>query len=320
MADSNIEWTDKVWNPVTGCTKVSEGCRNCYAEKMSKRQQGMGTKGYEDGFKVTCHEDRLDQSLRWKKPRRVFVCSMGDLFHKDVPDEFILSVFGHIMAAQKHTFIILTKRPERIPVFMEDIHTFPPNIQIGTSVEDQPTADERIPHLLKLKNVFPEIKIFVSYEPALGPVFFDPFFEGSCLHCYGQGEGVIGEDCPTCHGTGDGPSLDWVVMGGESGHGARPMHPDWARSVRDQCEEAGVPFMFKQWGEWSPFDTFEEANAEDGWGTRKDLKVLWREGIRGSGLLGDPVDAWKEGCRAFKRVGKKAAGNLLDGKEHMEVI
>lgn len=276
MGDTKISWADKVWNPVTGCTKVSEGCRNCYAERMSKRLAGRA--GYpEDGFKVTLHADKLGEPLRWKKPTRIFVCSMGDLFHKDVPDEFIAKVLDIIEKAPQHIFMVLTKRPERAEAFLNWCKVLwanspirpascpPSNLWLGTSVEDQKTADERIPLLLQT----PAAKRFVSYEPALGPVDLTRLPAAGAYVCALRGARPAY------------PSLDWVIMGGESGPGARPMHPDWARSTRDQCQAAGVPFFFKQWGEWAP---------------------VWE----------------KDGASVGRRVGKKAAGCLLDGKEHKE--
>lgn len=315
MSDTSIEWADKVWNPVTGCTKVSDGCRNCYAERMSKRLAGRA--GYpEDGFKVTLHPDKLDEPLRWKKPARVFVCSMGDLFHEDVPDEFVAKVFG-VMRNKKYTFMILTKRPERMLKFLKrakkwegwvthdgtpvakaydgtgiivgDAGNWPPsNLWLGVSVEDQKTADERIPLLLQT----PAAKRFVSYEPALGPVDFEKWLVN--LTCEACGRWTCIGSLP--HRIVNAPRLDWVIMGGESGPGARPLHPDWARSVRDQCQTAGVPFFFKQNGEWVECTAEEYLNANPGLNNRR----VFPDGVE------------------VIRVGKKAAGCLLDGKEHKE--
>jgi len=258
MGKSKIEWTDTTWNPITGCSKVSEGCRNCYAESYANRF--WGDRKFTD---VQCHEDRLDQPLRWKKPRRVFVNSMSDLFHPDVPDEFIDAVFGRISACPHHTFQILTKRPERMQKFMSNLdESFTgefykafPNVWLGVSAEDQKTADERIPILLKT----PAAVRFVSYEPALGPV---DFMKKRCLHHDREffASNEEHEFCQLCVDNGftltSGNKLwmgdemisgiDWIIMGGESGPNARPMHPDWARSVRDQCQEANVAFFMKQ--------------------------------------------------------------------------
>ena len=184
MGNSKIEWTDKVWNPVTGCTRVSEGCRNCYAERMSKRQRGRNGYPADDPFKVTLHPGRLDEPLHWKKPRRVFVCSMGDLFHDDVPDEFIWKVFRVMASAQppyrtqQHTFMILTKRIERMASLLPQIGAKLPDrlnhVQYGVSVEDQKTFDERAVKLVQFKGRYPGIKIFLSLEPMLWPVLVGP--------------------------------------------------------------------------------------------------------------------------------------------------
>lgn len=309
MGKSKIEWTQKVWNPVTGCTKVSEGCRNCYAERMSKRFAGRG-RIPEDGFKVTLHPERLNEPLRWKKPSRIFVCSMGDLFHKDVPLSFILKVFDRMEQAKQHTFIVLTKRPGRLLEFcatygIGSMNDWPSNIMAGVSVEDQATANERIPLLLQT----PAAKRFVSYEPALGPVDFSQYFGCTC----GDEEKCHG--CPPyiSHGA---KRLDWLIMGGESGPGARPMHPDWARSVRDQCKIAGVPFFFKQWGEWAPTMNVEYLNTA----TRQIevCETALKDGFPYKTImLNNKRISVKDG---MFRVGKKAAGCLLDGKEHKETL
>jgi len=300
---SSIEWTDDTWNPITGCTRVSSGCDNCYSVTMTRRLAAMGQekytglvnpgKGHFNGV-VKCHPDVLSLPLRWRKPRRVFVNSMSDLFHEGVPDDFIARVWQAMHMAPKHTFQILTKRPERMRKWVNrcanggnlgwmthdgspPAHAYVgtgvivgthdnwplPNVWLGTSVEDQNAADERIPHLLET----PAAVRFLSCEPLLGPIDLScrhaqqPY----CTHCSGHEH--------LCHG--DLGEIHWVIAGGESGPGARPMHPDWARSLRDQCATAGVPFFFKQWGTWSG-----EAY---------------------------PV-----------RVGKKKAGRVLDGRLHDE--
>ena len=264
---SKIEWTDATWNPVTGCTKVSDGCRNCYAERIAKRFQG--------DFAVRIHPGRLDEPFRWRKPRLVFVCSMGDLFHLAVPDEFIADVFLTMATCRQHTFQVLTKRPERMLLWCTDaqrriailkppgrnkdwaavdtMKSFPwplPNVWLGVSAENQAEADERIPFLLQT----PAAVRFVSVEPMLGQVDLRPYLSRPCTQCGGSAsvpcEGG-GMPCPRCLRVGqflDPDQLNWVICGGESGPGARPMYPDWASSLRDQCRVAGVPFFFKSHG------------------------------------------------------------------------
>lgn len=332
MADkSPIEWTNASWNPVRGCSRVSEGCRNCYAEIMAARFSGPGQWGEglatmvrsADGKtdhrwtgKVVAAPDHvLTQPLRWRKPRRIFVNSTSDLFHEGLPDAVIDRVFAVMALCPQHTFQVLTKRPERMRAYFagirdrhigwlgarplgawviyaraealasnlgskyggvpfaaalnkakpKDFHLMRdqwplPNVWLGTSVEDQATADARIPHLLDT----PAAVRFISAEPLLGPVDLHSALcreTGSC------------PTCPACLG-----GIHWVIVGGESGPGARPMHPDWARSLRGQCAAAGVPFFFKQWGEWAPNES--------------------------------------QGADYAQRIGKCAAGRLLDGVTH----
>ena len=209
---TDIEWTDETWNPVTGCTKVSPGCDHCYAERVTERFHGKGA--FE---RIVLHPDRLDKPLHWRKPRKVFVNSMSDLFHEQVPDTFIGLVWQVMAETPQHTFQILTKRHARMRSFLRQWPNYEPlpNVWLGVSVEDQKWADIRVPALIQT----PAAVRFLSCEPLLGPVRI-----------------------------GYMSLLDWVIVGGESGPGARPMHPDWARDLRDQCEAAGVPFLFKQWG------------------------------------------------------------------------
>ena len=267
-ARSKIEWTDATWNPVTGCTKVSAGCDNCYAERLTERFHGKGSFA-----EVTLHEDRLDAPLRWRKPRRVFVNSMSDLFHDSVPDLFLTRVFDVMEQASDHTFQVLTKRHGRMRSFLrarqacrEDYarqfeeHAIPErrtcpaaeearrradsppsNIWLGVSVEDQKAATLRVPALLET----PAVVRFLSCEPLIAPVDLSRISRGSAVIDSLRGDvctlsGEIYAACPA--------AIDWVICGGESGPNARPMHPDWARSLRDQCQPAGVPFFFKQWG------------------------------------------------------------------------
>ena len=263
-AKSAIEWTDATWNPVTGCTKVSQGCHHCYAERDWARLAAPRTPPNiytgRDFTDVRCHPEKLDIPLRWTKPRRIFVNSMSDLFHESVPDEFILKVFDVIRQCQNgyapgldklaawHTFQILTKRPERMRDFCtrlrfrEKLYLSPfnapdfnpmtslRNTWLGVSVEDQATADERIPLLLQT----PAAVRWVSAEPLLGPVN---------LRCVAPFDDFHTDALDTPDPT---RKLRWIVAGGESGPKARPMHPDWVRSLRDQCQAAGVAFFMKQ--------------------------------------------------------------------------
>ncbi len=210
---SKIEWTETTWNPVTGCTKISHGCKHCYAERMSKRLQAMGMDKYRRGFEVIVHESVLQEPLRWKKPSLVFVNSMSDLFHKTVPTEFVQSVFDVMNQAPQHTFQVLTKRPGRVSQLDARLD-WTPNIWLGTSIESK----RWLHRLDQLKATGARTK-FLSLEPLLGPL--------PDLDLYGIG---------------------WVIVGGESGPGARPMNADWVREIRDSCVRSEVPFFFKQWG------------------------------------------------------------------------
>ena len=211
--DSKIEWTDATWNPVTGCTKVSPGCKLCYAERLTRRLKATGMDKYRNGFEVTCHPGALEIPLRWRKPRTIFVNSMSDLFHEQVPDEFVRDVFDVMERAHWHRYQVLTKRPERVAALSDQL-PWPSQIWLGVSVES-----ERYLHRIDLLRGCGASVKFLSLEPLLGPL--------SNLNLDG---------------------IDWVIVGGESGPGARPMEADWARDIRDQCVVAGVPFYFKQWG------------------------------------------------------------------------
>ena len=213
---STIEWTEQTWNPTTGCTKVSPGCKNCYAEVMARRLHAMGTPGYENEFNITVHENRLSQPLQRMKPTVYFVNSMSDLFHEGVSDEFLDKVFAVIRNTPHHTYQILTKRAERLPVYFE-YRKCPDNVWLGVSVEDRKYGVPRIDFLRKV-----EAKIrFLSVEPLLENV-----------------------------GHLDLNGIHWVIVGGESGHNARPMKPEWVDVIKKQCESADVAFFFKQWGMW----------------------------------------------------------------------
>jgi protein gp37 len=210
---SRIEWTDATWNPVTGCSRTSPGCDHCYAERMAARLQAMGNPRYADGFKLTLHWDKIGEPLKWRQSRRVFVNSMSDLFHEDVPAQFIDAVFATMTAATRHEFQVLTKRARRLPLIAPSL-SWTANVWLGVSIENK-TYAWRADYLREV----PAAVRFLSVEPLIGPA-----------------------------GQLDLDGIDWVIVGGESGPGARPMHPDWARDVRDQCRAAGVAFFFKQWG------------------------------------------------------------------------
>lgn len=333
MADaSKIEWTDATWNPIGGCTRVSEGCRNCYAEIMAARFSDPGQWGHglarrvtlPDGStdhrwtdKMVLSEHKLDAPLRWKKPRRIFVNSTSDLFHEAVPDEWIDQVFGVMAIARQHTFQVLTKRPERMRRYVTDLRTGKRpieisiqavrgsvvrwldvsgavkaglrNVWLGTSVEDQATANERIPHLLAT----PAAVRFVSAEPLLGPVTVFDNAEGP---------------------DPDALLLDWIIVGGESGPGARPMHPDWARDLRDQCQAAGAAFFFKQWGEWAPGENCGDVIT----GYRANATWWNKEWLFSETNMADPEADWDDEPDLY-RVGKARAGRLLDGQEWNEL-
>ena len=301
-AKTGIEWTDATWNPITGCSKVSQGCKHCYALRdwtrlASNHKTVYSGRAFTD---VVCHSERLDKPLRWQKPRMIFVNSMSDLFHEDVPFQFIADVFAVMACTTRHTYQVLTKRPARMldffawlneeldvfghPARVDSLRVWPQwtsahgkragydncgplwpleNVWLGVSVENQDAANERIPLLLKT----PAAVRWVSIEPLIGSINIDIWLD--------QLPAVVDQR----------PRLDWVVVGGESGTHARPMHQNWVRIIRDQCAEAGVPFLFKQWGEWLP----DNQNPR----------------------VGPPHDE-----NGAIRVGKKAAGRLLDGVKH----
>jgi protein gp37 len=282
MADkSKIEWTDASWNPVTGCSRVSDGCKFCYAASLAPRLAAMGQAGYTNlpwtaqnaARNVFTHPDKLGIPLRWKKPRLIFVNSMSDLFHEQVPFEFITRIFGVMKDAKQHTFQVLTKRPERMKEFVLWLRhgldyqvDYPsPNVWLGVSVEDQRAADERIPLLLQT----PAAVRFLSCEPLLGPV-----------------------DLSNTFAMAKPFRVHWVICGGESGPNARPMRPDWARALRDQCLAASVPFFFKQWGNWIPA------------GQKSNM----------SGTLPKSTKYHDFGDSISAHVGKKNAGRFLDGR------
>jgi protein gp37 len=210
---TTIEWTNMTWNPVTGCTKISQGCKHCYAERMAKRLRTMGSPRYKNGFQLTVHADLVDLPRHWRQPRLIFVNSMSDLFHEDVPIDFIKQVFNTMQACPQHVFQVLTKRSNRLRELANHL-PWPANVWMGVSVED-----ERVAHRIDDLREVPAAIRFLSCEPLIGPL---PNLD---LH-----------------------GIDWVIVGGESGPGARPMWPEWVRCIRDRCEAAQVAFFFKQWG------------------------------------------------------------------------
>jgi protein gp37 len=210
---STIEWTEATWNPVTGCTKISPGCKFCYAERMANRLRAMGKARYQNGFRVTLHDDALEAPLRWRSPKTIFVNSMSDLFHEDVPADFIQKCFSVMTKASQHTFQVLTKRPERAAQLQATL-TWPSNVWLGTSVESEQYL-HRIDEVCRV----PAAVRFLSVEPLLSPIPQLPL------------EGV-----------------HLVIVGGESGPGARAMNVEWVREIRDRCLSRNVPFFFKQWG------------------------------------------------------------------------
>lgn len=361
---SAIEWTTTVesdgsvsegatWNPVRGCSLVSAGCKNCYAMHVAARfigprmpYEGLITKtsqGAKWNGKIKLSPEMLNEVMYWARPRKIFVNSMSDLFHEDVPVEFIDQIFVVMALANQHTYQILTKRPERMREYCNgfnwkravancrhsdgssliDKHTmqalmqhfrletglsyadksaFPlPNVWLGVSVEDQTTAVERIAHLLQT----PAAIRWISAEPLLGPVNLIPYLGGRAIQCgcgfletesYLKGVSTNSETCLVCRKkTRSYPTLDWVVLGGESGAQARPMHPAWAKKIMEDCTEIGVPFFFKQWGEWGPEDSIGMVSGDR-------LKHLTIEH--------DGIDA------VMVKRGKKKNGRRLFGKLH----
>lgn len=344
-AKSNIEWTDATWTPIRArrhdngkvgvhCELVSEGCKNCYAASHNKRNLPVHGTGLDftvlnrEKVEIFVDDEMLMAPIRWRKLRKIFVCSQTDLFGEFVADEMIDRVFAVMALCPQHTFQVLTKRPERMRKYIgQALHskmvevigvgtgqvrsaswmTPLENVWLGVTAENQTRADERIPVLLQT----PAARRFVSVEPMLGPVDF--FWIRDALGM-GEGGGFVDALNGWSHdGRGDGCGvnrIDWVICGGESGRGARPMHPDWARSLRDQAVAAGVPFMFKQWGAWQ---------IGSGSNPSSD-RVLLNDGmLLGMALDNVPYDVrsnWAEyRSTVVSKVGKKTAGRLLDGAE-----
>lgn len=337
---TKIEWTDATWNPITGCTKVSEGCRNCYAERVAGRLAKIPATAhrYRNGFGLTLQPADLTKPLHWRKPRRVFVGSMGDLFHGAVPFDYIDKVYAVMAACPQHQFQVLTKRPDRMAQFYNrkgmDLAAFTaalnvvasgmkpgakmpkfdiggswrlPHVWAGTSVEDQATADERIPHLLRC----PAAVRYLSCEPLLGFVHLISVADllWDAVHDRKPDAGAEGANIDR---------IDWVIAGGESGPGSRPAHPEWFRTLRDQCGRADVPFFFKQWGDYLEIDNVDQPAAHravDRYrdGTCSPERIRYFDEKRQLRAAGD-------GCpnpsAVMIRVGKKAAGRRLDGLTH----
>lgn len=350
MADgTKIEWTDATWNPITGCSVVSPGCTNCYAMKLAgTRLKHHPTRaGLTSDSKagpvwngqVRFNEGMLLDPLRWKRSRMIFVCAHGDLFAENVPDEWIDQVFAVMAAASQHTFQVLTKRPERMRDYLralpdrwqqvgkwaarhfgkndpdavfdqasEGVRQPLPNVWFGISVEDQKRADERIPVLLET----PAAIRWISAEPLLAMIDIRRHIE------LGHLDSELGLS---------NPGIDWVVAGGESGPGARPMHPDWARQLRDQCAAAEVPFLFKQWGEYLPCPWKLERlhnETDEAYKARSEAECS-RLAVSKHGFVHEMSHApWScervlpqpETHQAIRKVGKRVAGRLLDGVEH----
>lgn len=267
---SKIEWTNETWNPVTGCSKYSEGCQNCYAEKMTKRLAAMGQEKYKNGFnKVVFHPEELNRDFGGKS-KMIFVNSMSDTFHADISKFQISKMLEYCSFNKQHIFQILTKRAARVEEF-----SYPPNVWLGVTVEKE-NYKNRIEFL---RNTDAKIK-FLSCEPLLGDL-----------------------------GELDLTGIDWVIAGGESGLGARPMHPDWVRNIQKQCQEQNVPFFFKQWGEYRPIkNSIEYENTNEVVWITKDNRIAVCKTNRVPMTM----------AAAMIRVGKSKSGAILDGKEYKE--
>jgi protein gp37 len=312
MADkTGIEWTDATWNPITGCTEVSPGCDHCYAKTFAERWRGTPGHYFEHGFDIQLRPERMDQPIHWRKPRRIFVNSMSDLFHDQVPDDYIAHVFAVMQSCAAHTFQILTKRHARMRSLLSSDefwstvtdfghivmaqrparqqnwpyhgqkYGYLPNVWLGVSTETQQWADIRIPTLLAT----PAAVRFISAEPLLGQIDLTSWLNGG-------------------FGTVAPADIDWVIVGGESGHGAKPMHPKWARELRDVCLAADVPFLFKQWGEWTPSTVIG--------GVRRLVYLSGDTAEVGNSYATGAV--LRPGSQLMYRVGKRHAGRELDGR------
>lgn len=371
MADNSlIEWTDTTWQPITGCSVVSPGCTNCYAMKLaggrlrhhpSRAGLTIDSKaGPVWNGQVRLNEEWLEQPLRWSRPRRIFVCAHGDLFHESVPDEWIDQVFAIMALAPQHTFQVLTKRADRMRAYLgepgeESTRTryraiteaierrgeampanfwFMQHIWLGFSAEDQARFDERWNNFRHIGSFGPK---WASLEPLLGPIDLGVredwcdlcggtgklarWPKGTCHVCAGRGRvWIVGEPLRSHY-----PRLSWIVVGGESGPDARPMHPDWARKVRDDCAAAGIAFFFKQWGEWAEWapPPYDEPEAEQVQVDSEEAEAAWASAIAPcllthDGRRFDHPDALPDDtpARLLQRIGKKAAGRILDGSTY----
>ena len=324
---TTIEWANYSWNPIKGCSRVSAGCEHCFAEAQAARFCGPGQPFA--GFAQRVHgkphwtgrvelvESALYEPLRWRKPAVIFVNSMSDLFHPELPDDSIDRVFGVMAECSRHTFIVLTKRPGRMTDWVAKwaIWESPrplPNVWLGVSIEDQTTADERMPLLLQVAAL--GWQTFVSYEPALGHVDWGPW---------------LWEDLPP--ETLAGPvrpgwdrarrnAIGVIIAGGESGPGARPAHPGWFRATRDQCAEAGVAFYFKQWGAWAEVaPETHNIRVEARFVRRGDVLMLPNGRLHMLGATLSAPEPFEGPATPMRLVGKRAAGRLLDGREHNDL-
>ena len=351
MADhTHIEWTDATWNPITGCSVVSPGCTNCYAMRLagtrlkhlpSRAGLTVDSKvGPVWNGQVRLNEEWLDQPLRWKRPRRIFVCAHGDLFAENVPDEWIDKVFAVMALAPQHTFQVLTKRAARMRAWFADDAArrkgvrreydsglFPhgalpqwplPNVWLGVSAEDQIRADERVPELLAT----PAAIRFVSAEPLLGPIDFEALCTGWYFIDALRGQKYHDVPEPYVSASEACAKLDWIIVGGESGPGARPMHPDWVRSIREQCAGAGTAFFFKQWGTWLDADELmRRINAGPAYIARNGQRwqpvqpLNFEDAAFLANVLKHPIEHQSDGSTMLK-LDKGRAGRLLDGVVH----
>jgi len=354
---TDISWTQTVnpdgsttpgatWNIVSGCTKLTAECKHCYVERDWHRLTHLPAYTGREFTDIACHHDRLDQPLRWRRPRRIFPCSTSDLFHPNVPDAFLDQAFGVMALCPQHTFLVLTKRADRMQAYLsapgrreaiakaakgfranhpldhwehaegfaavehrgnsDENTTWLPrwplrNVHVGVTAGTQETANQRIPLLLKT----PAAKHWVSIEPLLESIDLLATPAGDIL-CR----------CEGCLNTTPDTRLDWVVVGGESGHQARPMHPEWARSLRDQCKTAGVPFFFKQHGEWTAIDPLDWDGKSKCIMVRRDGRAYLPEGKRLPEMI---LDCQGREWACMARLGRKVTGDRLDGLEHKAV-